>query len=60
MSHSAGVFVIKSALDSISFNSLSIRLKATEKTRHNGWSAAAGKPGKSDSGDIDDTDRLTL
>lgn len=58
---SVGVFfVMKSALKSISFNSSSVRPKATEIQRHNRRPITAGKPWESGGGDTDDTDRLTL
>lgn len=52
--------VIKSALNSIFFNSSSVGLKATKINRHSSMPAAGGKPRESVGGDTDDTDRLTL
>lgn len=53
-------FVIKSTLNSIFFNSFSVRLKAAVINRHKSRPAAVGKPRKSVGGDTDDSDRLTL
>lgn len=56
-------FVMKSALNTIFFNSSTVRLprlKDIETNRHNGKASALGKPQKTVGGDIGDTDKLTL
>lgn len=54
---------MKSALNTIFFNSSTVRLprlKDIETNRHNGKASALGKPQKTVGGDIGDTDKLTL
>ena len=55
-----GFFVIKSALNSIFFNSSSVRVKATKINRHNSRPTAVDKPRESVGDDIDDSGKLTL